>query len=61
MALVAWYKKRLERLRPLVRPASIGVAGVKMEDRCHASAASNAESMMSFGVTGRWGDMDGVW
>jgi hypothetical protein len=44
-------EERLERLRPLVGPAGVGIAG-----RCRIAApeaASNAESTMSLGVTGR--------
>src|SRR5262245_55366489 len=50
-----------KRLRSLVRPAVLRIARMQVHNRCPASAAPMAASAVSCAVTGRCGDIDGVW
>ena len=54
-------RKCAERVRVGRGPAGFGIARVQVQDRRARLAAATLSRTISSGVTGRCGDIDGVW
>ena len=55
------FEERLEGLGALIRPTVLWIARVKVHDRCARLGGAKRQSAISLGVTGRCGDIEGVW